>query len=58
MGTYCDRCHLLCGSINDINQLKPFDGWDCCSECRNSLHNLIQDDIDKHKKYNNIGGKE
>ncbi len=56
MGTYCDRCYTMCGSIGEHNSLEKFDDWDVCSKCRGELSILTQRDINKHIKYNNIGG--
>ena len=54
MGSYCDRCNMLCGTIS-TSHLKQLDIWDLCEKCFTEEHNIVLKDVKKHTKYNTIG---
>jgi len=56
MGTYCDRCFTMGGSIS-TSDFRSFDVYDVCKKCNSELHSLVVNDVHKHKKYNQIGSK-
>lgn len=55
MGSYCDRCNSICGSLktSDLSQILQYD---LCSDCHKSVYDIIVKNINNHKKYNKIGG--
>lgn len=55
MGSYCDRCHLFCGSMHNDNQLKPIGHYDLCKTCSPLVWRAVIKEIKKGTKYNKIG---
>ena len=55
MGSYCDSCNMICGSLktSDLEQILQYD---LCSDCYKSVYDVIVKNIHNHKKYNKIGG--